>query len=224
VQQPDVVPEVEPEPLKTEGSEIVVAAKAIKITDKNTFELVAGPELQRVTGFIRRVKEKFADPKAKAHAAHKAITALEAEVLEPAIEAERILKRAMSDFLVEEQRQRQIEETRLREEERARALKAQEAQAEALDKAGDTEAAVQVLEAPVAPAPIELEKPKAAGISYRSVYKFRVVDQKAMAQAFLTPDLAKIQSLVNSLKFDAIGVVGHGSIEIYEEKVIASRR
>lgn len=207
--------------LKAEGAVILTGAKTCVIKTKNEYAN-AGEFLRRVSRFKDDVKRRFEKVKKAANALHKSITEAENEELAPALEAERVVKRGMSDYLVEEDRQRRLEQARLQEEERKKAEVAKAAEVDALDRAGDTEAAVALLDRPVAVTAVELEKPKAEGVSYRSSYKFEVIDPKLVTPPYMTPDLKKIQSVVDGLKLEAAAAIG--GIKVWEEKVIVARR
>jgi hypothetical protein len=211
----------DPAPLEAEGLALVTAAKSIQVLDEPSFR-AAGVKLREIATTKSNIVAAFRDAKEKAHAAHKAITTLEAGLLLYPAEAEAILRSRVSRYLTEEENARKLEESKRREEERRKAEADRLLQAEALDRAGDTEAAVQALDRPVEVAPIELPKPKAAGISSRSVWKFEVVDAMKVGGRFLTPDLSKIQGVVNGMKAEAAAVVG--GIRVWEEKVVVARR
>lgn len=212
----------DPAPMQREGTAVVERAKSLKVTTRGEYELAAGPELRHVKDLIRSIEDAFRDPKTKAYEAHKSITKLESDLLAFPKEAKRILERAMDDFLLEDERQTRLERARLQEEERKKAEEAKLAQAIALEQAGDRAAAEQVLESAVAPAPVHMEKAKAAGVSYKTVYRFDVVDATKVGPKFLTPDIRKIQDVVDGMKYDAAELVG--GIRVFEKKQFATRR
>lgn len=63
------------------------------------------------------------------------------------------------------------------------------------------------------------QAPKAAGISYRTVWKFRITDEAQIPRKFLNVDETKIRKVVKALEADA-DIPG---VEIYSEKEIAAR-
>lgn len=73
--------------------------------------------------------------------------------------------------------------------------------------------------APVA----QIETAKVAGTNMRDVWKFEVTDLSKINPQFLMADETKIGKIVQSLKGDAVGVVGAG-LRVFSEKILASRR
>jgi hypothetical protein len=70
---------------------------------------------------------------------------------------------------------------------------------------------------------VQADTAKAAGVSFREVWRWRLVDLKRVNDTFKKEDEVKINKVVASLKQDAISVVGEG-IEVYSERIVASRR
>lgn len=206
--------------------EIAVAqldrARALaNITSAEGYE-AAAKELIRVRSGKRSVMDAFAPAADAADKAHKEITKLRASIVATFDQANSILAPAISAWEVEQERQRRLEQMRQQEEEQKK-LEAQRLQeAELADALGDTEAAVQILDAPIVAPVIEIPRPKVAGMSSRSVWKFSVIDASKVDPKYLTPDLAKIQAVVNGLKADAAGTIG--GIKVWEEKVLSTRR
>lgn len=133
---------------------------------------------------------------------------------------ERQIKAALSTYVVEQERQRQLEQARLEaaaRKEREK-LAAQAAKAEAAGR--EERAAVLAERAAAVVAPVaQHAAPKVAGLSYREVWKFRVKDESQLPREYLTPDLAKLDKVVQALKADTT-IAG---IEVYSERQVASR-
>ena len=164
--------------------------------------------LADVMGAERKVKAAFAEPKRKAHEAHKAITALEASLLVPVLEARQVIMQKCAAFEAEERR---IADEK-RKELQAEALARQEEQRQLDAAMADTEEeAEEALTAPLAPPPVPEVKPavaKVAGISARQTWHAEVTDKAALvawcllnSQLYLLePNMVALNSLARNQK------------------------
>jgi len=107
---------------------------------------------------------------------------------------------------------RQAEADRLR----AQATRINE---KAADKAEQFEERAAAVVAPV----VQADTARVAGSAVREVWEFEVTDLSKINAAFLMADGVKIGRVVQSLKLDAVGVVGDG-ITVKSRKILASRR
>ena len=148
----------------------------------------------------KEIVDTFADAKAKAFAAHRAVTAAEAKHLLPVQEARKITKGKMSAFQDAEEKKRREEEARLQEIEHKKAEDEALAAAEAAEKAGNKEAAEAILAAPVEVAPVILPKytPKVATV-LRKAWAFTAIPIERMtnqqlinARAYLCWDTVRL--------------------------------
>jgi hypothetical protein len=100
-------------------------------------------------------------------------------------------------------------------------LRAQAARVEekAADKAEVLETRASSVVAPIAQA----DTVSVPGSSFREVPQFEIIDAAKINPQFMMPDEVKIGRVVNSLKLDAVGVVGAG-IRVTIRKILASRR
>jgi hypothetical protein len=100
-------------------------------------------------------------------------------------------------------------------------LRAQAARVEekAADKAEVFETRASSIVAPI----VQADTARVAGSSFREVWEFEVVDATKINAQFMAPDEVKIGRVVQSLKLDAVGVVGAG-ITVKSRKILASRR
>lgn len=208
-------------PLVQMGVEVRDRALALVVTNDGEYDF-AGQELRRVAVVIYNIKAAFKEPKARAHEAHRAITKLEGDLLEIPQKAERRIKEVMGGFVTEQDRIRREEQQRLQAEETRKADEAKLREALAAEAAGDHEAASQIIEAPTVAPVIELEKPRAAGISARKKYRFHIIDPTKIDRKFLIPDESKIRGVVDRMGMDAVGLVG--GIQVYADTVISARR
>ncbi len=90
-------------------------ATGFVVIDNDTF-IEAGERYNAVVAFINSVTESFKEPKALAYKAHKAVTALEAKFLQPALLAKEHLAFQQLDYRRRLEALRLAEERRIREE------------------------------------------------------------------------------------------------------------
>lgn len=223
---------------------------ALTIASHQDFE-AAGVLLVDIRTHRKAIAEAFEPAVQKAFAAHKAVVALRNRADQVPAEAERAVKVKMATYQQEQARLRREAEERARqdrerEEAAARAdylRRQREAQAEAeRQRLADAEAAMDsgdlaraetLLETPVAaplvappapviPAPVEAPAaPKAAGVSIRGRWAYRIVDELRIDRRYLCADEKKIAQIVRALGPDAVAAVG--GIEVYQDAVVAAR-
>lgn len=178
-----VMPELEPvdeQQLTQEVTDIEFRAESFVIQTPEDYEAAGefGKMLKQkaaeVTGFFKPMKDS-------AYQAHKAVCDREKAMLTPLKNAEKIVKKTMGDYLMEQERiRREAEEAarRAAEEERERKLK----EAMALEAAGDKEGAEAAVEEAVVmdeatgysvPAPV---KPKVSGVSTSKDWEITSID------------------------------------------------
>lgn len=196
--------------MAAEDNTLVAQAKGLQITDDATF-VKAGEFLKSIVALRNKIVETFADPKKKAHEAHKAITKAEKDQLEPVMQAETLVKVRVADYQREQDRKRREEEDRLRklaaEEERKRREAEENARIEAaakLEQEGKKDEAERIVAEAIAEpvrliAPvITLPKatPKVAGVQTKSVWKYEISDKRALL-AFILENYAVLGHLVD---------------------------
>ncbi len=178
-----VMPELEPvdeQQLTQEVTDIEFRAESFVIQTPEDYEAAGefGKLLKRkaaeVTGFFKPMKDS-------AYQAHKAVCDREKAMLTPLKNAEKIVKKTMGDYLMEQERiRREAEEAarRAAEEERERKLK----EAMALEADGDKEGAEAAVEEAVVmdeatgysvPASV---KPKVSGVSTSKDWEITSID------------------------------------------------
>ena len=178
-----VMPELEPvdeQQLTQEVTDIEFRAESFVIQTPEDYEAAGefGKLLKQkaaeVTGFFKPMKDS-------AYQAHKAVCDREKAMLTPLKNAEKIVKKTMGDYLMEQERiRREAEEAarRAAEEERERKLK----EAMALEAAGDKEGAEAAVEEAVVmdeatgysvPAPV---KSKVSGVSTSKDWEITNID------------------------------------------------
>jgi hypothetical protein len=199
-------------------------ARAMTITDADSFE-GAGAFLVEIKRRRQAIVAAFEPVVQAGLRAHREALALQKQADAPCLEAETVTKQAMAAW--------QREQERLRLEADAEAERKRIAEAEAALEAGDDERAELILETPAAPVVLPDPEPlvpaavvipetaKATGVSFRKVYKHRVVNRGAIKAQFLVPDEKAIGATVRALGLDAVAVVG--GIEVFEDISVAAR-
>ena len=194
-----VMPELEPvdeQQLTQEVTDIEFRAESFVIQTPEDYEAAGefGKLLKRkaaeVTGFFKPMKDS-------AYQAHKAVCDREKAMLTPLKNAEKIVKKTMGDYLMEQERiRREAEEAarRAAEEERERKLK----EAMALEAAGDKEGAEAAVEEAVVmdeatgysvPASV---KPKVSGVSTSKDWEITSIDTSKVPVNFSGMELRPV--------------------------------
>ena len=187
------------------------AGIAAHIHDDFTFQ-TAGAYLIKIKGARKYIEEKFGPLVHKAHEAWKASLSLQKEADAPLNKAEAIIKPAMLRYQMEQETIRREAEAEARKaaakiEEEARLARAAE-----LEKQGQNAAAEAVLEKPAfVPTVVLPDTQKVAGVSFRELWQFEVVDFMALVKAVaagtvptsaLCPNEKVIGQMARSLKSD----------------------
>jgi len=197
-------------------------AKAITIVNQESYNLAAGL-LINIADLEREIIAHHKPIKDAAFAAHKAAVAAEKKLLDPLTEAKGIIKRGIGVWEMEQERIRQEEQRKAAEEARKREEEARIALAIEAEKQGATEETVEeIIQTPipmVAPVVAPTFK-RAAGVSARQAWKWRLVDENKVPREYLIIDEKKINSIVRAMGAKA-NIPG---IEVYPEIITAVRR
>ena len=225
--------------LESQGTGLVVQARALAVTDQPSFEAAAAM-LRTVKAYLARVAAVLEPIIRAAHAAHKVAVDQKKALEAPALKAEAALKNSMAAYEQEVERQRREAEAQARREREwleaeAKAKSEEAALAAALGKEaeGDHEGAQAVAVAAPEPVatfvpPVAVETPKAEGISFRSVYRVEVWDFRALVKAVasnglplavLKPDQSALDGYARSMK----GAVEIPGCRVVAERVVSAR-
>lgn len=200
-------------------------AKALKVVDSKSY-IAAGELWKAIKALRAKVALTFDGNIKRAHELHKSLVAEKKTHDGPLDEAERMIKRGMSDYDLAQEKLRLAEQRRLeeiaRKEAEERALQEAIAAEEEAKRNGATREEAQqesaaIINEPVYIAPVILPKatPKmAGGPVYRTVTKFEVVNASLIPAIYMIPDLVKIGGVVRALK-QAANIPG---IRVYEER------
>jgi len=203
--------------IKKQSSLIVRKAVKIQVTDQKTLS-VAETILVQVKDIIKGVTDYFEDPIAKAHAAHKAILAKKNEALDPLLKAEKFLKNAVRDYLVEEERKRRAAEEQRKFEQEALLAKLEKERDDEDTKAAD-ETFEKIEEIHAESMKVE-ELPQMVGVTKKTLIRWRVSNLDLVPRDLLTVDKPKVDEIVKRMKMNA-EIPG---IEIYEDLIVAMKR
>jgi len=216
---------VETTPVEEKALSIVDQAKAVRVTDAQTYT-AAGSLWKSIGEMIKEVKDTFDPICDAAHKAHKAAVEKRAKYLDPLTAAQKSVKGLMSAWDAEQERIRREEQARIeaelrKQEEERRLQEAIEAEA-AMKAQGATkeevaEETAAILETPVTVAPVVIPKsvPKMqGGPVYRTIWKARIINERLIPREYLVPDMVKINGLVRSLK----GAANIPGVQAYEER------
>ncbi|MHB8109694.1 MAG: hypothetical protein ACYDHW_06650 [Syntrophorhabdaceae bacterium] len=192
-------------------------ARSIKIIDADTYSQ-AGEVLVTIKGLRKEIGAAFDPIIKKAHEAHKEAKAQKDKAEAPLIEAENILKPAISAYDREQERIRREEEARQREIARKAEEERRLQEALQAEKEGDAAAAQAIIEEPVYVPPVVIEKttPKVQGISKQTIWKFRIVNESLIPRDYMMADQVKIGGVVRATK----GSIKIPGVEIYSEDII----
>lgn len=213
------------------GGEILDEARALRITTDEEYEAAGKFLVEVVKPGLARVDEVF-DPNIRRwHEGHKAALEEKRGHAAPLLEAERIVKGGITGWRQEVARRQELERRKAEREARERAEVAAREEALRLLGEGRHEEAEEMLEelaegvVPTLPVPVrKVEAPRVAGISTRTLKRWRLVDVGKMKREYMVPDEKAIQAAVTAMGKRAEAVVGEGSIEYYEEESVGARR
>ena len=204
---------------------ILDTAKTVKVVDPETYT-AAGFIWKSLKDMMKEVDEAWDKNIKLWHEGHKNALADKARYYQPLDTASRTVKKLMSDYNLAQERiriaeQRRLEEIALKAEEERLLQEAIVTEAEARASGASKEEAAQeaaaIIEKPVYVPPIIIPKevPKVTGMSFRTIWKFRIIDIAKIPREYLEPDMVKIGGVVRALK----GQTNIPGIRVYEEKV-----
>jgi hypothetical protein len=207
---------VETNEVETKALSIVDQAKAVKVIDSESYT-AAGGLWKAIKDMMKEVSDTFDPIITAAHASHKKALEQKAKFYTPLEKAYKDVKKLMSDYDTAQEAIRQAEEARLREIARKAEEERLLMEAIAAEAVGEKEEAAAIINEPVYVPPVVVQKevPKVQGMSFRTIWKFRIVDGTKIPRNYMIPDEVKIGQVVRALKKES-NIPG---IEVYEERV-----
>jgi hypothetical protein len=205
---------VNQEQLEAQIQETIKQHQDIVVSDDAGY-IAAQEALKLVKSRQKEVEAWFKPLVEKAHAAHKELTSKRKQALDPLKVCYNNISGKVSKYSAEKEAEARRERERQEAELKRQQEEQQLADAEALQDAGKTEEAEQVLSQPVSVAPVPLQTaPKVDNVSYRENWHFDIQDQSKIPNVFMTPDTKKIGQYVRAMK----GSASIPGVRIYVEK------
>lgn len=214
--------------LGKEVSEIELRVSAMQVTDDLGYA-AAGSLLKQVKAMQKKVKEYWEPLRVSAKKAYDNVLAKKKEMTDPIDGAEKILKRKMGDYTMEQERKAREEEERRRREAQAEIDRKLE-EAAKLESQGDKTgsdfamAEAEVYDQYASGVSVQAQRPKVSGVSTSKTWKIKSIDPSKVPIFFngveLRPvDTAAVLRMVKSSK----GQISIPGVEI-EEDVVTSVR
>jgi invasion protein IalB len=209
-----------PPQVRQASTEITTRANTLAVTTAEEYQIAA--ELLRSIKTVRdNIAATFDEPIKAAHQAHKAMLEAKKKHEAPLSLAESTVKTKMNAWTTAQERKRREEEARLREQAQKEEEERRLREAQELERQGENQAAEALVSAPVIAPTVVVAKqvPKVEGVSTRSVWRFRIVNEAAVPREYMTVDEKKIGGVVRSLGNKA-NIPG---VEVYEETIVAAK-
>ena len=206
--------------IKDEVMTLPVKASEIIVANDEQYQSACDFLTMTIKPMRKKIDETFDPIIKKAHQAHKEAVAQKKSVEAPLMQAEKIVKPKIADYLNEKERQRVEKERKLQEEARKRAEAEALERAAMLEKEGAKEEAEAIISEPIeAPTVIvQSSAPKAEGISVKKLWKFEIVDESKIPREYLMVNEKAIGAVVRSLK-DKAHIAG---VKIYSVDSVAA--
>jgi hypothetical protein len=176
---------VETSEVETKALSIVDQARSIVVKDCDTYT-IAGNMWKTIRDMMKEVADTFDPIIKKQHEAHRLALEQKAKYYAPLEEAQKNIKRLMSDYDARQEQLRKEEEARLTEIARKEAEERALIDAIEAENNGDHDEAAAILDDPVYVPPTIIPKatPRlAGGPVYREVWSAQVTDIKALCRA-----------------------------------------
>lgn len=210
--------EPETEQVRHEAAGLINDARALVVSDAETYK-AAGEFQHRLRGGIKRIEEFFSPMKSAAHAAWKAVTKREGEVLDPVRVAYDDLGRRAGDWFLADRRRREDEERKAQEIRLKAEREAAEKQRKLEEAARKKHLPPPPPQPPPPPPPPVQAAPKLEGAQARTMWDFEIVDVAKIPREYMVPDAAKIRGVVKALK----GATKIGGVRVYETASVSGR-
>jgi hypothetical protein len=211
-----------------EKAEIQTTTQALQVVDQESYNF-ADQIAARCARAIKKIETDCAPAIEAAHKAHKAALAQRDNWIAPIKTLKADIDAKMKTWWRKEQERleqiRRYEEEKARREAEERALE----EAQALEDMGFTDAADEILAAPVVTPTIHIQEPqKGAGVSYRENWKAEVVDINALIKAIAAGLAPAAYLMPNESALNAAAKAFKGTVQIpgvvFKTELIQARR
>jgi hypothetical protein len=205
-----------------ENTELALEKEVQALANIASFEIQAEDDLKEAAEWLRKnketqkiVKDHFEPERKKTHEAYKAVTDKIKRFTDILTKSERVVKKKMADYQMEQERARREAERRA-EEERRKAEEERAAARARAEEAGEPEPE----NLPKVPEVLEKEpEEKIDGVSFVENWTFEIEDISKVPLEYLILDEKKVRGVVKAMKADT-RIPG---IRAYAEKVVRAR-
>jgi inorganic triphosphatase YgiF len=192
----DIIPDSQVATIQAEATPILAEAKALIVKDEASYQ-----EAQRIGMHCakgsRAIEALLGDERAAAHSLWKSIVAKIKQFTDVYDEAKKIVSGKAYKWEQDEKARIAIETEKLRKEAERKAEEERLAQAEELEKAGNTAMADAILDEPINVAPPVIETPQGIkGTSSRENWQYEIFNESLLPRGFLIADTKKIGKYV----------------------------
>lgn len=214
--------------LSKEVSQFEKRVSAMQVTNDLGYA-AAGDLLKQVKTMQKKIKDYWEPLRVSAKKAYDDVLAKKKEMMDPIEGAEKILKRKMGDYTLEQERKAREEEDRRRREAQAEIDRKLD-EAAKLEAQGDATGAdfamaeAEVYDQYASGVSVQAQQPKVSGVSTSKTWKIKSIDASKVPVVFngveLRPvDMAAVMRLVKSSK----GQISIPGVEIEEDVVMSVR-
>ncbi len=220
---PEAVIVERPAELEAQSTSLTTQARnltSITTADDYTKSTDLGRSLRAMK---KGVLEFWGPLKAAAHTSWKNLCAEENKMVDPVDRAIVMVDSAIRVYLDDQEKKRQEVERQAREAAQKAEQERAQAEAVALENAGQREEAAQVIEQAIAAPPVPVivpsVVPQVQGVSSTKRWKFRIVNESLVPREYLMVDESKIGQVVRALK----GQAKIAGVEVYPETSVTMR-
>jgi hypothetical protein len=195
-------------------------SKTLKVLDDASCSL-ASEFLVNIQSRMKQIKAKWFKLIDPIHQAHKRLCEARDNCLQPFEDVSTSLRSELTMYRAEAEKRRRVEQEAAEAELRRRLEEANKQRARDAEAFGTKEESVKVMAAPIVVPTIILPPaiPKTNGVSFRTVWKHRVVDESKIPREFLLVDVSKLTKYATAMK-EGAKVDG---VEFYPEQVLTAR-
>ncbi|MCI4625030.1 MAG: hypothetical protein L3V56_03620 [Candidatus Magnetoovum sp. WYHC-5] len=212
------VPNIEEKGAK--ASSFVKTAQNMVINNQPAYE-AAAHFLVGVKTLAKEIETDFKPAKEAANKAHKTICEQERKHLAPLTKTEKLVKDKMVVYEKEENERIRLQNLKDEKEAKSQDEERQLHEAEVLEALGEHKEAekVLVLEQYVPPPAIPFTQPQTKGVSTKTIWKYKIVDETQIPREYMKVDDTKLSNVVKALGAST-KIPG---ILVYSETVVSVR-
>ena len=223
-----VLDTAEEKSLDTQVSQVELRVQALSVDSEVAYGM-AGELLKQVKQMQKTITAYWEPMRVSAKQNYDVVLAKKKEMLDPMNSAEKVLKKKMGTYTLEQERKaRELEEKRRREAEEAAARKLEEAvQLESNGDAGGAEFAMveaEMYDSYAETVTVKPETPTVTGVSTRKTWKIKSLDPSKVPVFFNGVELRPVdEKAVLRLVKASKGQINIPGVEIEEDVVLSAR-